>query len=317
MKNDIGNYKNTYIDTEIDKILASLDDRSFEKFLSGRNVNACKKHKENITKHLTKSRYEHTIRVSHMASALALAYEANEENAIIASYYHDIQKEKSKTEHGRFAAEYASENYGITDKDVLGAITHHTMGRPAMTLLEKIVFIADSIELGREYEGVTDIRKLAFYDIDMAVYLYYKYLFKKLKNEGAKIGQASLNAAEYYREFVISKFMANFMSEKIALDVKIAETCEKNVLADFAIIATGKNARHMDALTYHIKNESEKFDIKDDIRVEGRGSEWIIMDIGFLLINIFTNDKRSYYNLEKLWNVGFHGLNDRKDSVYE
>lgn len=317
MKNDIGNYKNTYIDTEIDKILASLDDRSFEKFLNGRNVNACKKHKENITKHLTKSRYEHTIRVSRMASALALAYEANEENAIIASYYHDIQKERSKTEHGKFAAEYICKNYGITDKDVLGAITHHTMGRPAMTLLEKIVFIADSIELGREYEGVTDIRKLAFYDIDMAVYLYYKYLFEKLITEGAKIGQTSLNAFEYYREFVISKFMANFMSEKIALDVKIAETCEKNVLADFAIIATGKNARHMDALTYHIKNESEKFDIKDDIRVEGRGSEWIIMDIGFLLINIFTNDKRSYYNLEKLWNVGFHGLNDRKDSVYE
>lgn len=317
MKNDIGNYKNTYIDTEIDKILASLDDRSFEKFLNGKNVNACKKHKENISKHLTKSRYEHTIRVSHMASALALAYEANEENAIIASYYHDIQKEKSKTEHGRFAAEYICKNYGITDKDVLGAITHHTMGKPAMTLLEKIVFIADSVELGRDYEGVSDIRKLAFYDIDMAVYLYYKYLFEKLITEGAKIGQTSLNAFEYYREFIFSKCIARLLNSKIALDVKIAEISERSILADFAIIATGKNARHIDALTYHIKNESEKFEIKDDIKVEGRGSEWIIMDIGFLLINIFTNDKRSYYNLEKLWNVGFYGINDRKDSVYE
>ena len=143
MTNDVDNHKNTYIDTEIDKILASLVDRCFEKFLSARDNDVCKEHKKNIVKHLTESRFKHTIRVSRMASALAIAYEANEENAIIASYYHDIQKEKSKTEHGRFAAEYASENYGITDKDVLGAITHHTMGRPAMTLLEKIVFIAD------------------------------------------------------------------------------------------------------------------------------------------------------------------------------
>lgn len=317
MTNDVDNHKNTYIDTEIDKILASLDDRCFEKFLSDRDNDVCKEHKKNIVKHLTESRFKHTIRVSRMASALALAYEANEENAIIASYYHDIQKEKSKTEHGRFAAEYASENYGITDKDVLGAITHHTMGRPAMTLLEKIVFIADSIELGREYEGVTDIRKLAFYDIDMAVYLYYKYLFEKLITEGAKIGQTSLNAFEYYREFIISKFMARLLNSKIALDVKIAEISERSILADFAIIATGKNARHIDALTYHIKNESEKFEIKDDIRVEGRGSEWIIMDIGFLLINIFTNTKRDYYNLEKLWNVEFCGIDDGKDSAYE
>lgn len=317
MTNDAGNRKNTYIDTEIDKILASLDDRCFEKFLSDKDNDVCKEHKKNIVKHLTELRFKHTIRVSRMASALALAYEANEENAIIASYYHDIQKEKSKTEHGRFAAEYICKNYGITDKDVLGAITHHTMGKPAMTLLEKIVFIADSVELGRNYEGVSDIRKLAFYDIDMAVYLYYKYLFEKLITEGAKIGQTSLNAFEYYREFIISKCMARLLNSKIALDVKIAEISERSILADFAIIATGKNARHIDALTYHIKNEFEKFGIKDDIKVEGRGSEWIIMDIGFLLINIFTNDKRSYYNLEKLWNVGFYGIDDGKDSAYE
>lgn len=317
MKNNINNYKAAYVDSEIQKILGTLDDDFLEKFLKDENSNACKEHKKNIVKHLTKSRYEHTLRVAHMARALALAYGLDEEGAIIASYYHDIQKEKSKTEHGRFAAEYASKNYGITDRDILGAITHHTMGKPAMIPLEKTVFIADSIELGRDYEGVSDIRKLAFYDMDMAIYLYYRYLFKKLEVEGAKIERTSLSASEYYLEFVISKLMARLMSSKIAFDVKIAEISKKGMIADFAIIATGKNSRHIDALTYHIKTEAEKFNIKEDIRIEGRGSEWIIMDLGFLLINIFTNEKRNYYNLEKLWNIEFRGIDDRKGGEYE
>ena len=58
MTNDAGNRKNTYIDTEIDKILASLDDRCFEKFLSDKDNDVCKEHKKNIVKHLTESRFK-------------------------------------------------------------------------------------------------------------------------------------------------------------------------------------------------------------------------------------------------------------------
>ncbi len=51
-------------------------------------------------------------------------------------------------------------DFGITDRELLDAVSYHTTGRAGMTLLEKIIFIADAVEPGRDYPGVEEIREL-------------------------------------------------------------------------------------------------------------------------------------------------------------
>ena len=72
--------------------------------------------------------------------------------------------------HARLGAYFAEYEYGITDSEILDAITYHTTGRPAMTMIEKIVYLADYIEPGRKkIPGLAEVRTAAFDDIDTAV----------------------------------------------------------------------------------------------------------------------------------------------------
>ena len=72
--------------------------------------------------------------------------------------------------HSFLGAKMAERDFGITDDDILNAIKYHTTGRAGMSLLEKIVYIADCIEPNREYySGLKEIRELAYVDIDKAM----------------------------------------------------------------------------------------------------------------------------------------------------
>lgn len=70
--------------------------------------------------------------------------------------------------HGKLAAAAMKDDYGIEDEDVINAVSYHTTGRENMTLLEKIVFLADAIEPDRDYPGVERLRQLAETDLDAA-----------------------------------------------------------------------------------------------------------------------------------------------------
>ncbi|MFS8512340.1 MAG: bis(5'-nucleosyl)-tetraphosphatase (symmetrical) YqeK, partial [Planifilum fulgidum] len=61
------------------------------------------------------------------------------------------------------------EELGVDDEEVLNAIRSHTTGRPGMSLLEKVVFLADYIEPGRSFSGVEEVRRLAREDLDRAI----------------------------------------------------------------------------------------------------------------------------------------------------
>lgn len=63
----------------------------------------------------------------------------------------------------------AKEEYNIYDEDILNAIKYHTTGRENMTELEKVIYLADACEKERNYDGVEEIRKLAFVDLDKAI----------------------------------------------------------------------------------------------------------------------------------------------------
>ncbi|MDO5689891.1 MAG: bis(5'-nucleosyl)-tetraphosphatase (symmetrical) YqeK [Tissierellia bacterium] len=148
--------------------------------------------KEQLKEALDKKRYDHSIRTMRTCIELSKALGCDVEKAKIAGLLHDCAKgleEKyllmgyglsdiistdlidsyKALVHSPLGAQVAQREYGVEEEDILNAITYHTTGREGMTLLEKIVFVADAIEPGRMYEDIDKIREIAFVDLDKAV----------------------------------------------------------------------------------------------------------------------------------------------------
>mgnify|MGYP003307565747 CR=1 FL=1 len=90
--------------------------------------------------------------------------------------------------------------YQVMDEDVLNAIRFHTTGRPNMSLLEKIVFIADYIEPNREkFGGLDEARRLAYLDLDKAMAYILENTIEYVKARGRLLHPLSLEALEYYK----------------------------------------------------------------------------------------------------------------------
>ena len=130
-------------------------------------------------------RFIHTLSVAYTATSLAMCYGADVEKAEIAGLLHDcakcmdlkkmiricekaglsvsdIERGSGALLHSKAGSVLVTEKYGYTDPDIVNAVRYHTTGRPGMSLLEKIIFLADAIEPGRKYTGVDDIRRLVW-----------------------------------------------------------------------------------------------------------------------------------------------------------
>lgn len=144
-----------------------------------------------IKPRMPEKRYIHTIGVMETAIDLARKYGEDEKKAETAAILHDIAKyaeiewmeqivrtEKlderligwgSELLHGPVGAYIAESEFGIKDDELLNAIRFHTTGRPNMSRLEKIIFVADMIEPNRQFDGVDRLRKKAQKNLDKAM----------------------------------------------------------------------------------------------------------------------------------------------------
>lgn len=187
-----------------------------------------KKIKKYLKKHLTKERYHHTVGVAYTAMSMAMKYNPQPDNnefmikAEIAGLLHDCAKcmdndkkiricnknqiSYSKIEaenpyllHGKVGAYIARKEFDILDEDILNAITWHTTGRPDMSLLEKIIFVADYIEPSRRpIPELNLIRQLAFTDIDQAVIKILENTLKYLNEKGNPIDDMTQKTYDSY-----------------------------------------------------------------------------------------------------------------------
>lgn len=137
-------------------------------------------------------RYNHSLRVEDIAIELAKIYGADIEKTKTAAVLHDCGKipedinllkrasdfdiilddsmeSNHELIHGFLGAKIAEKEYGIEDREILDAIYYHTIGRKNMTILDKIIYIADYIEPKRDFRGVEEIRQMAFIDIDKSI----------------------------------------------------------------------------------------------------------------------------------------------------
>ena len=112
---------------------------------------------------------------------------------------------EDRVEYRKTGVYYAKHRYEIDDEQILAAIRWHTTGRPEMTLLEKIVFLADYIEPNRKLiPGLTQVRQIAFCDIDKAVCMTLENTVSYLKgsSRGMKCFDPNTKQAyEYYKQY--------------------------------------------------------------------------------------------------------------------
>ena len=159
---------------------------------------------ELLKEDLSEKRFQHSVNTMKEAVELAKKYGVDEDKARKAGLLHDCGKLKNERvgalEHAGLGAKLVKTKYNIYDEDIVNAILYHTTGRTNMSMLEKIVFIADKIESGRDYEGVEELRKEAYLDIDKAIIMSLERTMEYLKEIGAAIDDRSRETLEYLKE---------------------------------------------------------------------------------------------------------------------
>ena len=147
--------------------------------------------KNDLKNILSERRYIHSIGVMEMCEELAKLYGVDVEKAKLAGLLHDNAKEMPREKmlkyveennipiteverintpilHGKIGADIAKKKNNV-DEEIENAIKYHTTGKENMTLLQKVVFVSDKIDETRKYEGVEELRKLAFENLDEAI----------------------------------------------------------------------------------------------------------------------------------------------------
>jgi ribosome-associated protein len=95
---------------------------------------------------------------------------------------------------------------------------------------------------------------------------------------------------------------ALFALEKKALDVKILEIRRLSSIADYLVLASGTSDKQTQAIAESVKTGLKKFGKALDI--EGlREGNWVVIDYGDVIVHVFQESTRRYYNLEELWNT--------------
>jgi len=181
-------------------------------------------YKKKLQKKLDTDRYEHTIGVMYTAAALAMRYKYDINKAQLAGLLHDnakcipyekkiqmcqkynlhlsdAEKENPALLHAKLGAFLAMHKYKISDKEVVSAILYHTTGRPGMTLLDKIIYVADYIEPNRyKAQNLEEIRELAFVDIDAALVRILHDTLEYLNSINGSVDPLTKKTYNYYNK---------------------------------------------------------------------------------------------------------------------
>lgn len=173
---------------------------------------------------LTEKRFRHSLGVMDSAVHLAKLFGESEEKARIAGLLHDcakdidkalmpamceelgveldaVKREQRSLIHADLGAKLVQTEFGVSDADVISAIRYHTLGRPNMTALEKILYIADFIEPNRkDFPGLSEIRELAELDLDLAMLTAVNASIRYVRSQNKVLHEQSLQTQAYYQK---------------------------------------------------------------------------------------------------------------------
>lgn len=181
-----------------------------------------RKIRKKLEKTLDHKRFDHTLGVAYTAAALAMCYQVDVNQTLIAGLLHDCAKcisNEKKIEicrkhniqitdiemqnpfllHAKVGSYIAKKKFHIYDEDILNAISNHTTGKPGMSQLEKIIYIADYIEPGRKQApNLTQVRRLAFKNLDAALLKILRDTLEYLQCSGISIDPMTQKTYDYY-----------------------------------------------------------------------------------------------------------------------
>ncbi len=182
-------------------------------------------YKSVIKEVLKPERYTHSIGVFETAKKLAEKWGADSEDAALAGLLHDITKNMPDDEqikmikqydieqtealmncpfvwHAFTSAEYIKNVLKIENEDIISAVRYHTTGKKNMTLLEKIIYVADLVEPGRTYTDAKKLYDTAFENLDEVVFEGSKWCIYKNSRDGGYIYPDTL---DLYNECVLKR----------------------------------------------------------------------------------------------------------------
>ena len=186
---------------------------------------------EYIEKNFSEKRKIHTEGVRQTAMKLAEKFGEGSpelvEKAELAALYHDMYrgvpvdvlnyyvkhldldekryKDNANLAHGKIAAIVIQRDFDEKDQDIINAVSYHTTGRPEMSLLEKIIYIADAVEPNRSYPGVQSLRQILEYDLDKAVLQSLTNTINYVRSEKKFLDEDTVLAKEYFEKLIKEK----------------------------------------------------------------------------------------------------------------
>ncbi len=293
-----------------------------------------------VKERLSEGRFYHSQCVAECAARLAEKYGADVEKARLAGILHDVMKDtepgeqlkiieqsgiilteaqrrNTKLWHAISGAAYAEHVLGVSDREVLDAIACHTGGKAGMTVLDKVLFVADYISDDRDYDGVEEMRMDAESSLEEAMVEGITFTMQERMGERMTMEPRSIDA---YNEAVwvleererikqmegyeIAKNAARLLDEKKAEDIVVIKIDDITSLADYFVIASGRSSTHMHSLSDELE-EKLKMRKVEPLRVEGyRSDNWVLMDYNNVVVHIFTQEGRDFYSIDRLWSDG-------------
>lgn len=243
------------------------------------------------------------------------------------------------TVHAPIGAYIAKKEFGVSD-EIADAIHYHTTGRDNMSLLDEIIYLADKTEQYRMYDEVYYIRYLCEVNKDYALYYTLSEVTNwKEKHAGATDCVYTLLAIDKYKklcegtdkpimpEYKLSaaqqavdpapvekkvnydgiRGIANAVADELdkhkARAVDIVDLGDKTIIADYFVIASASSTTAVKSLMGYVEDRLKKqFDLDPTKRDVDR--EWVALDYGGVIVHIFTDKMRAFYNIERLWSDG-------------
>ena len=293
--------------------------------------------------YLDEERFSHTYHV--VKRGLEICKEEECEDVFIACLLHDCAKFITPDDYAKYGfkpqadmpksvvhsflgAEVAKRDFGVTNGQILDAIAYHTTGRPNMTRLDKIVYVADKTEDTRPYplshlkRGNLDKMFIKCITEAYAVCLerhhdsvcplseqtieFYCPKVESVHNivQELRIPTEKVNETQKSNFNEKVKQICAALSAKQALDIRIVDIQGASDISDYFVLCSGRSAPQVKALYEHLEEQMEKqgiFVLRKEGQSEGR---WIALDYGDVIVHIFHKDTRELYALDTLWNNG-------------
>lgn len=301
--------------------------------------------KEYIKNNLSEKRYKHSLGVADTAENIGEALglpESTLSKLIRAGLCHDVSKELPVAEQLALLDEKPDEDYikvpltlhqisGAAlakklfsiDKETENMIKYHCTGSPGMSLCDKIVFLSDFIEPGREYEACRRLRK-EFYSkeiteahINETFITCCKRQLDHIEEKGGAVHH--LTRLTYITEVnkmaenekkldltnadsnVISEQIRLILDEKLAKNIEIIPVRDKTVMTDYFVIANAQSTTHVKALADEVEYKLGEAGLKP-LHMDGQpGGDWYVLDYGVVIVHIFVGAAREFYKLDRLW----------------